>query len=196
MGLEEQYFWVWVQKKGLVAGTGYVSHTFRRWNGILFHILCKIRFDTRTIQPHVVLINQICISCFTDSHMLEPRAAVCRFQGLCLTWMHKLAHAGFLWSGLLSPSTCLPDFRPILRHTWLFSSWEPWWSSYALATHDDLITTSSSLQILGGLESAKWAFRSGKFAQLMSYSHECIIWLTLIAFPWSEGSPVNLVARY
>ena len=151
MGLEEQYFWVWVQKKGLVAGTGYISHTFRRWNGILFHILYKIRFDTRTIQPHVVLINQICISCFTDSHMLEPRAAVCRFQGLCLTWMHKLAHAGFLWSGLGSPSTCLPDFRPILRHTWLFSSWEPWWSSYALATHDDLITTSSSLQILGGL---------------------------------------------
>ena len=92
----------------------------------------------------------------------------------------------FLWSGLGSPSTCLPDFKPILRHTWLSSSWEPWWSSYALATHDNLSTTRSSLRMLGELESAKWAFRWRKFAQLMSYSHECVNWLTsLFAFVFS-----------
>lgn len=100
----------------------------------------------------------------------------------------------FLWSGLGSPSTCLPDFKPILRHTWLSSSWEPWWSSYALATHDILSTTRSSLRMLGELESAKWAFRWRKFAQLMSYSHECVNWLTSL-FSDPKAPLINLVAR-
>ena len=50
------------------------------------------------------------------------------------------------------------------------------------------------LRMLGELESAQWAFTWRKFAQLMSYSHECVNWLTSL-FSDPKAPLINLVAR-